>query len=134
MTDDSAIEVRDLAVEAVESREYDRAVDVTGALDGPAGAVRVSARFEALPRHNDVTARGEVETTDEFVDSPDEVHVHTRWETTDGTYLRDAHDTWEPTDPALLGSADAFREACRERFRDRAPEAYDRVAADLDDA
>lgn len=130
MTDHGTdVTVADLTVERVDSDEYDYAVAVRARLDGPSGPRAVRRRYEALPRHNDVLAGDAVDSNDELTDRPDEVHVHTRYY--DGeAYRGDRHDAWRPTDASILSDEERFRDACREHFRRRRTDVYERAPAE----
>lgn len=128
--------VAEVSVRTDDSDEWERTAIATARVEGADGPLRAWRRYEALPRHNDVVAPGEIDVEDALVERPDEVHVHTKWyetgeapadageedeaaapSTSGGEpdeYVRDAHETWRPDDPAVLGDPDAFRAAARD--------------------
>lgn len=131
MTD---VEVTDLSIEPGQNREYELVAVVTAEVDGPEGPLRLHRRYEALPRQNDVVEGDEVDSNDEYLDRPDEVHVHTQYATADapGQFFLDAHDTWRPGDTAALQAGEPFLDACRDHLEADVADAYERGVAERD--
>lgn len=104
-------------ITAEPSREYGHAAVATATIHDCGEEFRVRRRYEGLPFHNDVVDPDAVDSNDEMIDRPDEIHVHTRVSTVDAdreTYLVDQHETWRPPDSTALGDGGAFLAACRE--------------------
>lgn len=133
MTDEGAAEtaITDVTVQLVPTSEYEVAAVATAVVHGPAGAVRIRRRYEALPRHNDVVDSGRVDSNDQLVGRSDAVHVHTRlYDVEEGAYLRDAHDTWTPDRLSILEDPETFLAACRDHHVSDGRRAYHRAAAE----
>lgn len=123
------VTLADVELEQVDSREYERAIEATVTLAGPAGEVTVERTYEALPRHNDVVDRTAPNVDDELVDAPDAVHVHTTV-AAGGEYGGDEHEAWTPDDATVLADPTAFRAACRNHFRETAESLYERASGE----
>jgi hypothetical protein len=98
-----------------DTREYEFSMTASAIVTGPVGTIRITRRYHALLRHNDVLVEGPTDSNDELLTWADQLHVHSKYyerAQSGDDYFLDRHETWRPTDSSVFTSERAFFEVC----------------------
>lgn len=82
-----------------DTREYESSMTAGATATGPVGTIRITRRYHALPRHNDVLVEGPTDSNDELLTRGDQLHVHSKYyerAQSGDDYFFDRHETWVP--------------------------------------
>lgn len=79
-----------------DTREYEFSMTASASVTGPVGTIRITRRYHALPRHNDVLVEGLTDSNDELLTRADQLHVHSKyyeWAESGDDHCLDRHET-----------------------------------------